>query len=121
MQRAIWVCAVGAAVSWAALGDTITIDGTTYENVYVKTTPRMIYVEIPEDGTVMYVSRDKVAEGDLVIDPDWVTRDALHAQWVENNAKLPKRTTRTEPEDEPAPPAPTWTRPARPEVTESTF
>ena len=95
----------GAALLSAALlsatafcaADTITVNGITYRDVYVRAEKDAYYVRFPADGTTLEVPKQAVAKEDLLITPDDDQRSALLEKWKQNNAKKrrqkPKRET----------------------------
>ena len=64
-----------------AQADSIVVDGVTYDHVYVRESGSRYYVQIPADGRVLSVEKDKVAADNLKVDEDKEAREALLAQW----------------------------------------
>ncbi|MEK7653371.1 MAG: hypothetical protein AAB358_02750 [Patescibacteria group bacterium] len=62
------------------------IDGITYENVYVRESESLYFVQMPEEGTVKSVLKEKVRAKDVSISPDEAYRAQLLATWRSNNA-----------------------------------
>ena len=61
--------------------DSIVVDGVTYDHVYVRESGSRYYVQIPADGRVLSVEKGKIAPGDLKLDEDKKSREALLAEW----------------------------------------
>jgi len=64
--------------------DSISVDGKTYENVVVWESATRYLVELPEQGSVLSVSKDDVSPATVRIDRG-ADRDALHQKWAENS------------------------------------
>jgi len=89
MAAALALCVAGVGFT-----DSITVDGVVYEDVYVRESASSYYVQIPSDGRVLTIAKDKVDSGDVSISGDAEHRQALLNEWKEKNAKhQEKRTT----------------------------
>jgi len=75
----------GAACAQA---DTIVIDGQRHDNVIVRESAAMFYVQDPSTGTVSSVAKDKVRTGDFVRTVDAAERTQLEAAWKAARAKV---------------------------------
>ncbi len=119
LQRLAGLGAVLAlAVTMPSAADSIVIDGTTYEDVYIITTDKSYFVQTPEDGKVISVDRNSVAPGDVSLSESTAVRAAILARWKAKNPRHQERlkeaarlTARTTPaassELEPVPNTPT--------------
>jgi hypothetical protein len=76
------VALLGCAV--AASADTIVVDGKTLEDVYVRQSDAVYYVQIPADGKV--ISVQKSAGVKVTLSTDNAQRDALLREWKTRNA-----------------------------------
>ena len=81
---------IGALLVGAGLcaADSISFEGKTLENVYIREGASMYYVQLPTDGTVTSVPKSRVGNQDVVISTDKAQRDALLTEWKRNNDKL---------------------------------
>lgn len=68
----------------ATFADSIVIDGQTHKDVVVRESATRYLVEVPQDGTVISVSKDEVTADAVTIEPG-TSRDALHRQWEVNS------------------------------------
>jgi hypothetical protein len=85
--------AVAATVSVSA--DSITVDGVTYTNVLVKESPSLYYVQLPEEGRVITVSKSDVDPATVSYTQDDQERAALEARW--RDARTPQTLQETTP------------------------
>lgn len=67
-----------------AQGDTITVNGQTYRDVLIRTSPNFYYVTLPDEGRVMTVERSQVDPSTVSIVEDQVYRDTLKARYDAN-------------------------------------
>ena len=75
---------------WAvasAFADTITIDGITHEDVYVREGGTRYFVQIPSDGRTISIQKDKVKPEDVTISTDAAYREELSREWRRNSAR----------------------------------
>jgi hypothetical protein len=72
------------------VADDIEIDGKAYRDVYIRTTAASYFVQTPENGEIILVSRDSVDENAVQISPDPQRRAALLDQWKRNNPRQQK-------------------------------
>lgn len=79
-RRCVRVAPLLAAWCLVAAADRITVDGTVYEDVYVREGGLMYYVELPE-GRVLSVAKAHVDASAVVLTADAAQREALHAAW----------------------------------------
>ncbi|MBI2433773.1 MAG: STN domain-containing protein [Candidatus Hydrogenedentes bacterium] len=63
--------------------DSITVDGETYENVLVRETGALYYIQNPVDGKVVVARKSQVPAASLVLTSDPAQREALKQQWNE--------------------------------------
>ena len=83
-MRKIFICMMlGTVMALGAAADRIEIDGEVYEDVYVRETPRMVYIQFPEEGRVKSFMRAQVDEDAIHIHPDPAHREALRKKWRE--------------------------------------
>ena len=82
------------ALAFAVPGtaDEITVNGTHYKDVYVRSTEKMYYIQTPEDGKVLSALRKDVAPESVVITEDSAAREALLARWKSNNPAQARKT-----------------------------
>ena len=77
-----WVVAIAMAVVFGcAWGDSISIDGVTYDDVYIRESPSAYFVQIPDEGRTLSVLKSDVDPSDVVISPDEGERRALLDRW----------------------------------------
>ena len=83
-------CLAGVLLAGAgvAAADSITIDGVTHNDVYIRESASMWYVQIPSEGGVICVAKSEVDPTDVSINDDEAYRAALMEQWKANNARL---------------------------------
>jgi hypothetical protein len=88
-----------------SMGDSIKIEGNTYDDVYVINGPSFYYVCIPSDGTTMNIDKSKVKDGDVTITEESGKRQALKALWGRNRIlerrqpdQMPQRAKETQSE-----------------------
>jgi hypothetical protein len=74
--------AIGCA--FAAWTDTIAFDGKTLENVYVRQSDAVYYVQTPADGKVISVPKSTGVK--VTLSTDSAQRDALLREWKTRNA-----------------------------------
>lgn len=86
----VLVALVLLIVAVPTLADSIKIDGVQHDDVYVRTTSNMYYVEFPEDGVLRSLAKDEVEKESVSIDQDKEARRAIHARWKQNNLALAK-------------------------------
>ncbi len=82
------VLAVGlaAGVLWAgavAADSIVTPDGVEYEDVYIRATEHLYYIQVPDSGEIITVRRDEVGSDDVRIHPDPDHREQLLRDWHE--------------------------------------
>ncbi len=82
----------------AAGGDTITISGKTYENVYIVEEKVMYYVKIPETGEVIATLKNEVAPEAVRISPDPAERKKLLKEFKKKRAPQKKNVPSTKSE-----------------------
>jgi len=82
-----------AAFAW---GDSITIDGVVYEDVYVRESPSAYFVQLPEDGRTISALKSEVDPQDVTISTDEGERGALLARWRERQRAEPEAAPREE-------------------------
>lgn len=75
------------AIAGIAQADSITVDGKSYENVYVTETGAMYYVQVPSEGRSFSVLKNKVDPATVIILKDPVQRKALLDAYKQNRAK----------------------------------
>lgn len=85
----VCVALVLLAVTVPIFADSIVIDGVTHDDVYVRTTSNMYYVEFPEDGVLRSLSKGEVAKKTVSIDDNKEARRAIHARWKKSQKVLP--------------------------------
>jgi len=73
-------------VCQGAGADTITIEGETYRDVYVRESASLYYVQIPAEGRVISVAKGDVAPEAVVVSDDEQSRRELLSEWRLNNA-----------------------------------
>ncbi len=78
-------------------GDTITVSGKKYENVYIVEGKAMYYVKVPETGSTMAVTKLSVGEGAVVISPDAEERKNLLKAFKNKRGALKKETAAKKP------------------------
>lgn len=66
--------------------DEITVNGTHYKDVFVRSTAQMYYIQTPDDGKVLSALHKEVAPGSVIITEDAGTREAILTRWKSNNA-----------------------------------
>lgn len=71
-----------------AYADSIVIGGVQHDDVYIRTTANMYYVEFPDEGVVRSVPKDEVDKERVSIDSDEEKRREIHARWRKNNPTL---------------------------------
>ena len=76
------------ALSNTALADRIAVQGVTHEDVYVRSSATMYYVQVPATGAVWSVPKAEVAPENVHLSAD-AERAALLAQW--NTARASSR------------------------------
>jgi hypothetical protein len=78
------VFGMGAALLAAAVccADSITVDGKAFQNVLIRESESMYYVQLPSDGSVFSVPKSEIQAGDVSISGDAAQRDALRREWV---------------------------------------
>lgn len=83
MMKYVQLSVLGLLLSipLSAQGDTIVLDGEVYEDVLVRESSSMYYVQFPEDGTVRSVLRTKVDAGDVSRAESDAERALLRAKW----------------------------------------
>lgn len=78
---------VGSAfLSTVCVADTITIDGTRYDGVYVRESDSRYYVQIPSNGQTLSAPKSRVDASQVVLTEDKSERDALLLEWRIQNA-----------------------------------
>ena len=82
-KTALLVALISAPVSFA-LADSITVDGKTYEDVYVRQTLSGYDILIPGDGTEVCIPGDHVKKRDVHISKDADLRWDLLRTWLAN-------------------------------------
>jgi hypothetical protein len=65
--------------------DEITVNGTQYKDVYVRSTAQMYYIQTPDDGRVLSALHREVAPDSVIITEDVGAREAILARWKSNN------------------------------------
>jgi hypothetical protein len=96
MPKGLWVMQlhrflyVSAICSLAVLAgaDSITIGDQAYENVIIREGRSLYYVQLPEEGRTISVSKNRVAADQVVFGGDDEARAALHDAWRANNETL---------------------------------
>ena len=68
-----------ATVCWA---DSIKVDGKAFENVLIRESASMYYVQIPSEGSVFSVPKSEIREEEVSISGDAAQRDALREEWT---------------------------------------
>ena len=68
-----------AAVCWA---DSIKVDGKAFENVLIRESASMYYVQIPSEGSVFSVPKSEIRAEEVSISGDAAQRDALRGEWT---------------------------------------
>ncbi len=71
----------------AAWTDSITINGTRHDNVYVRESDSRYYVQFPKDGSVISLWKSDIKPGDCIISQDGNLREALLKEWEANYAR----------------------------------
>ena len=87
MKRKTAIVVVTLCVACTAVADSITIDGVTHEDVYIREGAARYFVQIPADGRVISVGKDEVNPGDVSISADAARRDELLKEWRRANAE----------------------------------
>lgn len=80
------LCFALVLVAEGARADTITVDGVTHSDVFVRPGGAMYYVHVPADGSLFTVPRKSVKPEDLKLTLDKTERRALLQSW---QSKLP--------------------------------
>jgi hypothetical protein len=62
-------------------GDWIRLDNTIYENVLIRETPSMYYVQMPHDGSSLAVPKSSVDDRDVFISKDKNAREIARMEW----------------------------------------
>ena len=83
LKRYMCVAAALAVSSGLSVADSITVEGTTYEDVYVRQGGSMYYVALPDEGRVMSFAKSAVDPEAVVLTEDTSQRAALLRQWEE--------------------------------------
>lgn len=88
MMKSIGVLlCLAASFTFMALchADSITINGTTHENAYVRETATTYYVQFPNDGTVTSFPKAEVDPDAVVFSKDAAEREGLLVAWQQAN------------------------------------
>ena len=80
-MRYLCLFAVGGCLACWSFGDTITIDEKTYDDVYVRAGSAMYYIEIPESGRVVSVTKVDNDSDAILFTDDTLAREKLHLAW----------------------------------------
>jgi len=101
-----------AGVCWA---DSLISNGKTFENVCIRESASMYYVQVPSDGSVFSVPKSDVPAKDVSISTDAAQREALRQEWRRNYDQRQGVTTATEqtPASDPPPVEPASGRDVR--------
>ncbi len=67
--------------------DSITVNGVTYEDVYIRESASRYYVQIPAEGRVISFAKAAVNPEDVVIIGDTLQREQLRLEWLERHAE----------------------------------
>ncbi len=88
MRRTFCIEAACCAVFLTSLAaaDSITIDGTRYENVYIGSGASMYYIQNPVDGSMISVPKAMVDDSDITITSDRTARRKLREAWKAQRA-----------------------------------
>jgi len=81
MIRIIAICAL-CLVAGSASADSIVVEGVRHENVLIRESSRLYYVQDIATGKVWNVERSRVAAGDVQKEDDPDRREALQAEWA---------------------------------------
>lgn len=91
MKPLLTICAfVVFAAAQAAWSDSITANGRTYTDVYLREGPSMYYIQVPADGSVLSVPKTSVRPEDVSL-TEGSERDALLVAWKEKYAVRQER------------------------------
>jgi hypothetical protein len=97
MKMNFFVILLGLFVflGWQAAADSIVIDGKEHTGVYVRESASRYYVQIPETGEVLSVSKEAVAADQVALNEDAGYRAELLARWqATKSAQEPVRQPR---------------------------
>lgn len=72
---------MGVLAFGCAWGDSITIDGVTYEDVYIRESPSLYFIQLPDEGRTISVLKSEVDPSNVVIASDEDERRALLDRW----------------------------------------
>jgi hypothetical protein len=67
----------------SAVADTIVFEGQRLENVYIRESPELYYVEIPATGEEKCVRKSQIKPEHIEIGKNDEAREALHKKWKE--------------------------------------
>jgi hypothetical protein len=91
-RRLVTIALLALAFPVLSPADEITVNGTHYKEVYVRSTAQMYYIQTPDDGKVLSALRKEVAPESVVITDDAGTREAILARWKSNNPAQARET-----------------------------
>ncbi len=98
----VGVLLAGAGTCW---GDSLIVAGETFENVCIRESASMYYVQVPSDGSVFSVPKSDVPAKDVSISTDAAQREALRQEWKRNHDQRQGVTVAAEQTPVPAPAA----------------
>jgi len=81
VSRSVVATAMAVFALGCAWGDSISIDGVTYEDVYVRESPSLYFVQLPDEGRTLSVLKSDVDASDIAISADEAEREALLEKW----------------------------------------
>ena len=87
-DRGIAIGVITFLAAGVCAADTITVNGTTYDDVYVRFSASRYYVQLPADGGVLSFPKTAVGPNDVAITEDAAVRQNLLDQWQANRAAL---------------------------------
>lgn len=83
---------LGAAVTW---GDSITVDGVVYPEVYVVEGANQYYIKMPKDGQLLCVSKERVRPESVHLSTDPAEREAIEQAWRQHKGQSAAGTSAT--------------------------
>jgi soluble lytic murein transglycosylase-like protein len=78
---------LAGVVTPAVRADSITVDGTRYQDVYIREGVSTYYVQVPKDGTVIAVPKAQVPAKDINITRGEAARAVLLETWRSNRSE----------------------------------
>lgn len=73
-----------------SIADSIELDGTQFQDVYIRESATLYYICLPDDGRILNIRKTDVEPESVKITEDFEARRAIFARWKAHHAKFAK-------------------------------